>query len=138
MARPTRNRRLCSPPKMIGYKPFGIANESRQHVDLTYDEYESIKLIDYDKSDQETAAMQMNISRPTFTRIYHSALNKIAKAFVEGIQIHIGGGNVKFDKTWYKCKKCYRLFENIEHHYKCEGCSTFGPDELVKIKSLNQ
>jgi len=78
-------------------------------VILLYEEYESIKLSDYDGLTQEQSALKMNISRPTFTRIYEKARRSIAKAFIEGKAIFIEGGNYQTDDFWYKCESCLKL-----------------------------
>jgi uncharacterized protein len=135
MARPVKNRVIYNPPKMYGFKPFGMALCDADPIVMHYDEYESIRLVNYDNLSQDEAADLMKVSRPTLTRIYNKALQKIAKAFTEGKTIFIKGGNIKFDKDWYKCKKCYRLIEGIENHTRCEGCTRFGMEELI---SLNQ
>jgi len=51
---------------------------------LNFDEYETIRLLDYEGLMQEEAAERMNVSRPTLTRIYENARKTMAKAFVEG------------------------------------------------------
>jgi len=135
MPRPQKSRKVCNPPKMKGFKPFGIPLCETENVRLTFEEYESIKLISYDMLSQEQAAEQMNVSRPTITRIYNKALKTIAKAFVEGKAIVIEGGNYLFDADWFKCKKCHKLIEGLENHVKCENCELFGTNELI---SLNQ
>ena len=68
---------------MAGFKPFGMPLCELDVVKLQYDEYESINLVNYMNLPQEVAAEKMDISRPTFTRIYNCALKKIAQAFVE-------------------------------------------------------
>ncbi len=133
MPRPQKSRKICNPPKMQGFKPFGIAFCDSEHIFLQYDEYETIKLLNYEKLSQIEASESMKISQPTLTRIYNSALVKIAQAFVEGKTILIEGGNFELDKDWYKCKKCFKLIEGLENHIKCFGCDRFGKDELVKI-----
>jgi len=137
MPRPQKNRKVCNPPKMHGFKPFGIAVCDSEHIVVQYDEYEAIKLVNYDNLPQEEAAERMEISRPTLTRIYNSALIKIAQAFVEGKSIIIEGGNFEFEKDWYKCKKCFKLIEGLENHIKCTGCSRYGQDELEKLNKNN-
>jgi predicted DNA-binding protein (UPF0251 family) len=137
MSRPQKNRKICNPPKMQGFKPFGIAVCETEPIIMQYDEYESIKLVNYDKLSQDDASERMAISRPTLTRIYNSALTKIAQAFVEGKSIIIKGGNFEFEKDWYKCTKCYKLIEGIENHTKCSGCNRYGTDELINLKNLN-
>lgn len=136
MPRPFRNRKLINPPQMNGFKPFGMPFCENKSIKLHFDEYESIKMINYQNLSQDEAAEQMNISRPTFTRVYNSALKKIAQAFVECLSIEIEGGNVEFDKDWYKCKKCFKLFEGIENHIKCKDCTSFNNNELKKLNKI--
>lgn len=133
MSRPVRNRKILEPPQMTGFKPFGMPVCKLESLNLLYDEYEAFKLVDYENLPQDIAAERMDISRPTLTRIYNSALKKIAKAFVEGHAIKIEGGNVEFDKDWYKCTKCYKLIEGLEKHKKCSNCKSFGIKELTKL-----
>jgi predicted DNA-binding protein (UPF0251 family) len=133
MARPQKNRKISNPPIMKGFKPYGIPMCKIEPVILKYEEFESIRLVNYDNMPQDKAAEQMNISRPTFTRIYNKALKLIAKSFVEGKAIEIEGGNYEFEKDWYRCKKCYKLIEGLENHLRCDGCTTFGENELLKI-----
>jgi len=133
MSRPLKCRRICDPPKMKGFKPYGIRTCGNNPVTLKMEEYESIRLVNYENLPQEVAAIQMNVSRPTFTRIYNNALKQIAVSFVEGKAIEIEGGNYKLDKEWYRCRKCYKLIEGIENHSKCGNCSLFGESELVNL-----
>ena len=121
---------------MQGFKPFGIAVCDAEHIILQYDEYETIKLLIYDKLLQNEAAKSMGISQPTLTRIYNRALIKIAQAFVEGKSIIIEGGNFEFEKDWYKCKKCFKLIEGLENHVKCSGCNRYSTEELINLNLL--
>jgi len=118
---------------MSGFKPFGMPFCELSSIKLHFDEYESIKLVDYENLPQDVAAERMNISRPTLTRVYNSALKKIAKAFVEGLAIEIEGGNIEFEKEWYKCKKCYKLIQGLENHTKCKNCTSYGFEELINL-----
>jgi len=136
MPRPVRNRKILNPPKMAGFKPFGMPLCELGVVKVHFDEYESINLINYQNLSQEVAAEMMGISRPTFTRVYNRALKKIAKAFVECQAIEIEGGNVEFLKQWFKCKKCFKLIEGLENHIKCKGCDSFGSSELVNLNEI--
>ena len=133
MPRPIINRKVINPPKMSGFKPFGMPLCELEILQLHFDEYESINLVNYQDMPQEAAAELMGISRPTFTRVYNKALKKIARAFVEGLAIKIEGGNVEFEKQWYKCQKCFKLVDGIENHIKCVGCNSFANKELIKI-----
>jgi uncharacterized protein len=118
---------------MEGFKPYGMQKCHPEPVILKYEEFESIRLVDYDLLSQDIAARQMGISRPTFTRIYNRALKTIAKAFVEGKSIEIEGGNYQFEHDWYRCKKCFKLFEGIENHSRCKYCKAYSVKELIRI-----
>jgi predicted DNA-binding protein (UPF0251 family) len=133
MARPLKSRKISNPPKMKGFKPFGIPACKLEFIKLKMEEYESMRLINYEFLDQDQAALHMKVSRPTFTRIYNNALIQIAKSFVEGKAIEIDGGNYQMESDWYRCKKCFKLIEGIENHRQCENCTTFGENELVKL-----
>ncbi|MFQ3579269.1 MAG: DUF134 domain-containing protein, partial [Bacteroidales bacterium] len=133
MPRPQKCRKVHRPPQMIGFMPYGIENNPLEHIDIHYEEYEAIRLVNYEKLSQEEAAVRMEVSRPTLTRIYNSALNKIAQALVEGKSLIIDGGNFVMPKEWYKCRKCYKLVEGIENHTPCVGCCEYGENELIKL-----
>lgn len=133
MPRPKQNRTISTPPIMLGYKPFGIPKSALESLTLLYDEYESIRLLDYQGMNQEEAAVLMNISRPTLTRIYEKARKTIAEAFVMGKMILIEGGEVRFDRDWYRCKRCYKLVDGLENHVRCKDCPTYNQDELTPI-----
>ena len=134
MPRPKQFRKIVSPPLMTGFKPFGIPRAQLEEVVLHYDEYEAIRLLDYEGLMQEQAAEKMNVSRPTLTRIYESARKSIAKAFVEGKMIVIEGGNVDFGRQWFRCRKCYKLIDGVENHIPCKNCMSFGNEELTPLK----
>jgi predicted DNA-binding protein (UPF0251 family) len=138
MPRPQQHRKIVSPPLMQGYKPFGIPRRELETVILQFDEYETIRLLDYEGLMQEQAAERMNVSRPTLTRIYENARKTIAEAFVTGKMILIAGGNVEFDRPWFRCKRCYKLVDGIENHVHCKNCSKFGTDELTLINTDNK
>jgi len=133
MARPLKCRKISIPPRMKGFKPYGIPICKIEAVILKLEEYESIRLVNYDKLPQDQASIRMNVSRPTFTRIYNSALEQIAKAFIEGKAIEIEGGNYEMDKEWYRCQKCYKLIEGLENHTRCKNCTRYGENELIKF-----
>jgi uncharacterized protein len=138
MPRPKQNREICAPPIMQGYKPFGIPKNALESVCLQIDEYESIRLLDYEGLNQEQAAGRMNVSRPTLTRIYENARRTIAKAFVEGKMILIEGGEVHFDKQWFRCKRCHKLVAGMENHTQCLHCPSFNSEELIPVHSNHE
>lgn len=92
MARPQKQRCICSIPRVTGFSPQGC--EASGSVNLTYDEYEVIRLLDYRQMTQEQCAGRMGISRPTVTRIYEEARRKMADMLANGKAMTIGGGDV--------------------------------------------
>ena len=59
---------------------------------MSIDEYESIRLIDYEGLNQEECAKSMDVARTTVTSIYDSARKKLAQLLVEGKTLCISGG----------------------------------------------
>jgi len=95
MPRPCKNRFVSGWPGSVVYKPAGIPARTLDWLSLGLDEFETIRLLDYQGLDQEKVAELMGISRPTVTRIYASARKKIAEALTEGKAISIEGGPVE-------------------------------------------
>ena len=93
MARPSRCRRVCTEPVYRGFVPEGEASAGA--VALTVDEYEVIRLVDYEKRTHEQCATQMAVSRTTVTEIYERARFKIADSIVNGKSLLITGGNYR-------------------------------------------
>ncbi|MBI4648599.1 MAG: DUF134 domain-containing protein [Bacteroidia bacterium] len=133
MARPQKNRKICSPPLMKGFKPYGIRLCKTETIRLSFEQYESIRLVNYEMLSQEQAAKRMNISRPTLTRVYNKAIKIIAKALIEGKAVEIEGGNYQLEQDWWRCKKCYKLIQGIDNHIKCKNCLLYSENELINL-----
>ena len=72
------------------------------HVKMTVDEYETIRLIDLEGLTQEACAQQMEVARSTVQGIYIKAREKLAEALVNGKMLLIKG-------------RPYRLCEGLEN-----------------------
>ena len=118
---------------MKSFRPLGMKDCVKASARLRFEEYESMRLVNYEMLPYDDAARKMDVSRPTFTRIYNRALKLIAEAFIDGKAIEIEGGNYILDKDWYRCRKCYKLIEGLENHLKCKDCTLFGENELIKL-----
>lgn len=99
MPRPRHCRRVAHMPQVTFYKPRGVPLSVLQHIALTVDELEAVRLADLQGLYQEQAAEKMNVSRQTFGRIIESAHKKIADALVNGKALSIEGGTVELDTT---------------------------------------
>jgi len=115
---------------MEGFKPFGIPMRELESVNLLFEEYEALRLADYENLTQEEAAAKMNISRPTFTRLYDKARKSIAKAFVEGKAIIIQGGTYITDDYWYRCEDCHETMITVKPTKNCRKCDS---DNIVQL-----
>ena len=131
MPRKKRQRRLLAPPSVKGFSVFGSRSRAKQIV-LFFEEYEVIKLLDYDNLTQEEAAVCMEVSRPTLTRIYEAARNKVAKAMVEGQDLLIRGGNFQFDDNWYGCNACKAKFNMANKDEDCPVCKS---NDIVSLNA---
>lgn len=92
MARPPIARNVCSLPPVAEFVPSvscGIVGE----VIMTVDEYEAVKLIDYDGLSQQECAQQMGVARTTVQAIYGNARRKLSLCLVEGSALRIQGGD---------------------------------------------
>ncbi|HUW17855.1 MAG TPA: DUF134 domain-containing protein [Sedimentisphaerales bacterium] len=97
MPRPRHCRRVMCLPQSTYYKPRGVPLSILQHVTLTVDELEAIRLADLQGLYQEQAAEKMKVSRQTFGRILESAHKKIADALVNAKALAIEGGSFELD-----------------------------------------
>lgn len=112
MPRPRQVSRVQMPPRVKGFIPVGYYKDQSEPVQLNIEEYEVIRLLDYEGLSQLEAAEIMQISRPTLTRIYERARKKVATALTEAHQIIIEGGNAIFNGEWYQCERCDCKFNN--------------------------
>ena len=112
MVRPKRCRRIASLPNFAFFKPAGVPGRTLQEVELTVDEYEALRLADYEGLYHEQAADRMGVSRQTFGRIVESARKTVAKVLVEGMALRIEGGKVEMAETRaFECADCGHVWE---------------------------
>jgi predicted DNA-binding protein (UPF0251 family) len=90
---------VASEPKALYFKPTGIPLRDLEELSLTLDEFEALRLADLDGFYQESAAAQMGISRPTFSRLIAEARRKVAEFLVRGTALRIEGGTISMDNT---------------------------------------
>lgn len=132
MPRRRRLRKIVAPPNFKGYKPYGTNKKEKEAVELLYEEYEAIKLADYDGLNHQEASELMGVSRATFARIYETARQKVAKALVETREIKTVFGNATFDKDWHLCDDCHARF-NIPKNIKSQSCPVCGSEKVESM-----
>lgn len=113
MPRPKCRRHICGTPDKNYFKPRGIPAADLEEITLQMDEFEAVRLADYEQLYQEEAAARMGISRQTFGRIIESAHRKIADAIIHGKALKIEDGDAKMDPS-RSCKgKNHKEGKNI-------------------------
>ena len=112
MPRPQRCRRICALPSHRRFAPEG--GPCPEAIQLTLDEYETIRLMDKEGLTHEQCAEVMRISRTTVTEIYASARRKLAEAIVDGQELVIDGGRVELCDHTRACgyRVCGGTLEN--------------------------
>jgi len=133
MPRPVNPRKIVAPPRFRELVPSGAPHGKREPVEFLYEEYEALKLADYDNLNHKEAADLMGISRPTFARIYENARRKIARAMVEIRPLATVYGNAYMDNSWYYCKKCHARFTipGDKPKNQCPVCKSTDQIELI-------
>jgi predicted DNA-binding protein (UPF0251 family)/DNA-directed RNA polymerase subunit RPC12/RpoP len=109
--KPKKNRFVQQPPAVTYYKPQGIPLFQLEQVVLNVDEFEAIRLVDYEGLHLEDAARRLEVSRATSARIIDSAHRKIAAALTHGHAIRIEGGSFVLGKNQYHCRDCGSRWE---------------------------
>ena len=66
MARPIKSRTICSEPKINIFGPRNLSEEI--YVDMSLEEFEAIRLIDYNNLTQEECASFMGLLEQLYKR----------------------------------------------------------------------
>jgi predicted DNA-binding protein (UPF0251 family) len=128
---------MTNPPHFKGFRPISLPEENNAIV-LNYEEYEAIRLSDFELNGHLAASRIMEVSRPTYSRIYESARRKVAEAFVLGKAILFEGGKVFFDTEWYSCTSCSCYFNHPAKEQKINNCSLCGSTNIEQYRENAQ
>ena len=109
MPRPRKFRRVCCLPENNSFAPVHTKFNEENMIVMTVEEYESIRLIDYEGYTQEQCSQYMSIARTTVQQIYFSARKKLSQSLVDGKCLMISGGN-------------YKLCDGKENMCHCSNC----------------
>jgi predicted DNA-binding protein (UPF0251 family) len=134
MRRAYRKRRVHTPPRFGHFKPVGVPRRVLNQIEVTLDEYEAIRLADYEGLEHLEASERMDISRPTFTRLVEKARRKVAQSIIEGKELVIGGGNFDFVNTLHHCRDCGEITsqpidDDTDH---CHDCGSENIENLAE------
>ncbi|HDS15234.1 MAG TPA: DUF134 domain-containing protein [Proteobacteria bacterium] len=92
MPRPRKSRTIQGPPRCSVFQPVPPALGD-DPLNLNLEGFEALRLSDYLGLDQESAAREMEVSRPTYGRILAAARGLVAEALVTGRELRISGGD---------------------------------------------
>lgn len=121
MPRPRKCRHVCCMPERDLFGPINMHIKEDNFIIMTVDEYETIRLIDYEDFNQEECALQMNVARTTVQRIYNDARKKISQSLVNGKILKIEGGD-------------YKICDGSEKACRCNGCLKHKVNGIKKTK----
>ena len=98
MPRTRKCRKICGFPDYYSFIPEDAEAGNIGTIMLSLDEFETIRLLDYEGLNQEQCAARMGVARTTVTAMYESARKKLISAVVEGKRLCIAGGNIEIDR----------------------------------------
>lgn len=90
--RPKKTKVVDKLPKICQFSPRGKPGRPDE-IELNLEEFEALRLADYNQMNQKKAAESMNISQQTFSRIMRKARKNIATAIINGKIIKVEGGS---------------------------------------------
>jgi predicted DNA-binding protein (UPF0251 family) len=103
--RPRKRRRVCRMPSYLSFIPSNNSNNGI--VKIRVEEYEVLRLIDYEGLTQEECANIVGIARTSVQKMYDEVRQKISQFLVEGKSLQIEGGD------YYICDNNFRCGRNF-------------------------
>ncbi|KHM52445.1 Predicted DNA-binding protein, UPF0251 family [Anaerovibrio lipolyticus DSM 3074] len=119
MARPVKKKKICSLPAFTEFIPKN-GNKDMPVVLMPVEEYETIRLMDYNGLTQQECAEQMNVARTTVQALYVAARKRIAVCLVEGKPLKIVGGDYEVCSEDHMCSMTRRRKNHCPYNQK--GC----------------
>lgn len=98
MPKAKKCRKISCYPDYYNFASEDSESNSKDTILLSLDEYETIRILDYEGLTQEECSKLMGVARTTVTAIYERARKKLAGLVVEGKRLRIAGGNIEIDK----------------------------------------
>jgi len=133
MPRPHKSRKICFNPDVVYFKPTGIRIDELEEVVLTLDEFEAIRLADFEGLYQEKAAEMMNVSRQTFGNIVNSAHKKIADFVINAKALRIEGGAIEIaieNDKFFLCRNCEFKLKDNEGLTRPKNCPKYKDNDI--------
>lgn len=120
MARPRKHKRICKTPEISS---FNSNENTKDVVEITVDELETVRLIDYKGLTQQECAKQMQVARTTITSVYESARYKISDSILQNKELKVNGGEYELcENSGYCCGQCGKSKCRLCRHGECANC----------------
>jgi predicted DNA-binding protein (UPF0251 family) len=138
MPRRKQFRKVSKEPLISIFKPAGIPAKDLDEMFISVDEFEAVRLADFEGMNQREASDVMHVSQPTFNRILTSARKKIAETIVRGIVLRIEGGEyvLPCDIRVFECEKCGNSIDAPLGQPRPRTCPQCGSNSLYRKKIL--
>lgn len=128
MPRPRKCRRICRMPETRRFGPLdGREKSERAPVVMSVDEFETIRLIDWEGLNQEECAAGMCVARSTVQGMYNRARAKLAECLVQSRQLLVEGGDYRLcdgEPPRGACRHCRRERRQTEKIQRNQGEKT--------------
>jgi predicted DNA-binding protein (UPF0251 family) len=110
MPRPQKVKTVCCASEFY----YGHPKKHKETIQITVEQFETIRLIDYENLNQDEASKLMNVARTTVQALYDQARTLIATALIESKGIQVGGGHYELcDEDAHKNRKgCMKGYGN--------------------------
>ncbi len=120
MARPRKHKRICEAPQE---RTFNAGKKSKPEIEMTVDEFEVLRLIDYAGLTQQECARQMQVARTTVTSVYESARYKLSSSLIDDKAVVVEGGDYEIcESADFCCGQCGKSRCTHCKHGKCDNC----------------
>lgn len=97
IGRPRKPRIIQRQPQIKLFSPRG--RHGRPGIlELKFEEFEAIRLIDHVGLSQKESAKFMGISQQTLSRVLKGGRKALAEGLVKGLIIRVGGGDFRLEK----------------------------------------
>ncbi|BCR35691.1 DUF134 domain-containing protein [Mariniplasma anaerobium] len=119
MPRPQKLKTVCCATEFY----YGHPKKHKETIQITMEQFETIRLIDYENLNQDEASKLMNVARTTVQALYDQARTLIATALIESKGIQVGGGHYELcDEDAHKDRKgCMKGYGQGEGHGHGDG-----------------
>jgi|Deesub1362A_J573_1020465.scaffolds.fasta_scaffold00033_115 hypothetical protein len=135
--RPKGPRWIKEFPKAMLFKPRGLPLNTLERVEITIEELEAMRLVDFLGLGQEEAAKMMGVSRKTLWMDLKEGRRKVIEGLIEGKAIELKGSHPYTIRC--TCEGCgstwFYLFKRMPRRLRCPSCKI--ELELSKVESRN-